>query len=122
MPDAAMRSGLVPPMSRPCHLILPELGTSRPANRLSKVVLPEPLGPRIPTISPRSTVSETAVSATRPPKRLLSPSTSRNMAPTREQAHDAAGHQQNDDDQNGAVGRGPQLGGEFDDMRQPGQQ
>src|SRR5215510_12322530 len=122
IPRAAMSSGLVPEISRPFHRIVPELGASKPASRLSSVVLPEPLGPRMPRISPASICSETPDTATRPPKRLLSPSTLRNMAPTRKEAHDTARHQQNDENENGAIGRRPQLGGEFDDVRQARQQ
>ena len=57
MPKAAMVSGLVPEMSRPCHRTLPRTSEpASPANRLSNVVLPDPLGPRMPTISPSSIV------------------------------------------------------------------
>ena len=42
-----------------------------PAIKLSSVVLPEPLGPNTPTISPRAIEKETADTAVKPPNRLL---------------------------------------------------
>src|SRR5262245_16206322 len=39
--------------------------------QLNSVVLPAPLGPMSPTISPASTLSETSRLASRPPKRLV---------------------------------------------------
>ena len=44
---------------------------------LNAVVLPAPFGPISPTISPASAVKETASSATMPPKRFETLSTSR---------------------------------------------
>src|ERR1700737_3188174 len=44
--------------------------------QLSSVVLPAPLGPMIPRMSPGSTRKLTFVSAATPPKRLLTPSSS----------------------------------------------
>src|SRR5687768_14072735 len=44
---------------------------------LNNVVLPAPFGPIRPTISPGSTVRSTASSATSPPKRSVTRSTSR---------------------------------------------
>src|SRR3954447_6538039 len=113
-----MFSGLAPEISRPCQITLPEVGANKPASRLRSVVFPDPFGPRMPTISPFSIRSETSDTATRPPKRLVRASTSRNMAPTREQADDAARHDENGKDQDRAVGSGPELGGELDDVRQ----
>src|SRR3989442_1082004 len=43
--------------------------------QLNSVVLPAPLGPMRPTISPASMASETSRFASRPPKRLLEDST-----------------------------------------------
>src|SRR5436190_20303982 len=111
-----MVSGLAPVMSRPCQTTRPDVGTSNPANRLRSVVLPDPFGPRMPTISPALICSETPDTATRPPKRLVRASTSRNMAPTREQPDDAAWHHEYDEDQDGAIGGGAELGGKFDDV------
>src|ERR1700730_3483554 len=99
MPREAMVSGLTPEISRPCHTTRPEVGTSSPASRLSSVVFPDPLGPRTPTISPGSICSETPDTAMRPPKRLVSVSISRNMAPAREQPHDAPRHDEYDKNQ-----------------------
>ena len=54
---------------------------SRPLIALSSVVLPDPLGPISPTISPRSSVKETSRSASTPPKRLLTRSSTRRRGP-----------------------------------------
>ena len=45
-------------------------GAMKPVSRLNRVVLPAPLGPRTPMISPRSTEKLTFFTACRPPKRL----------------------------------------------------
>src|SRR6184192_2941949 len=45
------------------------------------VVLPEPLGPMRPRTSPRATVSDSASTATRPPKRLVRSAVSSSDAP-----------------------------------------
>ena len=39
------------------------------------VLLPDPLGPISPSISPGSTANDTSFTAVNPPKRLVSPST-----------------------------------------------
>ena len=44
---------------------------SAPEMQLKQVVLPEPLGPMRPRISPGLTSNETAWSAWKPPKRLV---------------------------------------------------
>ncbi len=41
-----------PPMGRPAKVMLPRSGRSAPAMQLKRVVLPEPLGPMTPRISP----------------------------------------------------------------------
>jgi hypothetical protein len=48
----------------------PVLGRALPAIRLKSVVLPAPLAPMMPTVSPASTANETPESAMSPPKRL----------------------------------------------------
>src|SRR5689334_2580560 len=48
--------------------------------QLNSVVLPAPLGPMRPTISPLSMTSETLLLATRPPKRLVADSTLSSVA------------------------------------------
>ena len=55
--------------SAPPMVTLPESMSSRPERQLSSVVLPQPLGPMMATISPRSTVRFTprnALTVTRP--------------------------------------------------------
>src|SRR5690349_10849510 len=51
----------------------PALGSCRPTTRLTVVLLPEPLGPRYPTISPGWMSKLTRSSARMPPYRLVSP-------------------------------------------------
>src|SRR3990170_2239013 len=111
----------------------PPLGRSRPVSILMVVVLPAPLGPRNPKISPRCTPNVTPSTAVKVPNRLVSLSTSMTGAPSRiagarcrpsrfsrrGRTRDflGAGHQGNKDVlQRGlALGRraGEQRGGEF---------
>src|SRR5690625_6635655 len=65
----------------PARVTRPSSGTMAPAIRLKKVVLPAPLGPNSPTISPCSRCRSTLATACRPPKRLPRPSTSRVLMP-----------------------------------------
>ena len=51
----------------------PELGARSVASVRTVVVLPAPLGPRNPKISPRSISNDTSSKATRSPNRLPSP-------------------------------------------------
>ena len=51
----------------------PASGRMKPHKTFSSVVLPAPFGPMTPTTSPGATVSDTALSAVRPPKRTLTP-------------------------------------------------
>src|SRR5215472_11917626 len=62
----------MPTMSRPSSMIEPLSGRNAPATRLMVVVLPEPLGPIRPTISPRRSSAENSSTATMPPKCLCS--------------------------------------------------
>src|SRR6185312_921896 len=57
--------------------IWPALGAMRPEIMLTIVVLPAPFGPMRPVIRPRSIASESSATASRPPKRLLMPSSRR---------------------------------------------
>jgi hypothetical protein len=50
--------------SQPSIDTLPEVGSSTPSTMLIVVVLPAPLGPKSPTISPRATRNETSSTAT----------------------------------------------------------
>ena len=72
MPSPAMRCGARPSRSWPSKTMLaPGSGAMKPVSRLYRVVLPAPFGPRMPTISPRSTEKLTFLTACRPPKCLL---------------------------------------------------
>src|SRR5262245_30460235 len=62
-------------MSSPYSRIAPELGFSAPEIMFSMVVLPEPFGPISPSTSFSARSNEMPSTATRPPKRLLTPST-----------------------------------------------
>src|SRR5450830_1729710 len=50
----------------------PDVGRCAPVRHEKRVVLPAPFGPMTPKISPGSTSNETALTATRPPKRFVS--------------------------------------------------
>ena len=65
-----------PVTSAPSNITRPPLAGREPDIRLNSVVLPAPLGPISPWISPVSTVSETSFTATSPPNRRVSPVTS----------------------------------------------
>src|SRR5207247_11171763 len=67
-------------MSCPRNRIVPEVGLSRPVMQLTKVVLPAPLGPMTPRISPLPMVRSTPPTAARPPKRLVMERASRSGA------------------------------------------
>src|SRR5919197_336483 len=72
-----MRSGGSPVTSSPSRTIVPEVGRKKPANALNSVVFPAPFGPINPRISSAASVKLTSSFATSPPKRLVSPRTSR---------------------------------------------
>src|SRR5947207_12706147 len=72
--DALALSGSVA-RSWPFTRMRPEVGLSRPAIILSVVVLPAPLGPRKPWISPGATSRLTPSTAVNEPYVLTSPST-----------------------------------------------
>ena len=68
-PALQTANGGSPTSSRPSSLTLPGLGTMKPLSALKSVVLPAPLGPMMPRISPLRTSNETFCSARSPPKR-----------------------------------------------------
>src|SRR5262249_29581671 len=74
---------------------------------LNSVVLPAPLGPMIPTISPGAARSETWRTAVSPPKRLVTASSSsiaaRGVQALTEPADQALGNEAHDDDEEAAV-------------------
>src|SRR5262245_22785645 len=73
MPRLMIRYGGCPAISWSSKRIDPALGTSVPESMLKIVLLPEPLGPIRPTISPFSTPNDTRLTAVKPPKRLVRP-------------------------------------------------
>src|SRR5262245_31642168 len=75
MPRLMIRCGARPAISWPSRRIEPPLGARAPDSMLKIVLLPEPLGPMSPRISPGSTANETLATAVKPPKRLVNPST-----------------------------------------------
>ena len=75
MPRLMMRCGATPAISAPSNRIEPAVGTSVPDSMLKIVLLPEPLGPIRPRISPCSTRNDTLLTAVKPPKRFTNPFT-----------------------------------------------
>src|SRR5437764_15383334 len=75
MPACATRYAGSPPISAPRKRTEPTVGFSAPAIRLKVVLLPEPFGPIRPRISPSATSKETFLTARKPSKLLVSPST-----------------------------------------------
>src|ERR1700752_2790261 len=75
MPACATRYAGRPAISRPRKRTEPALGLSAPAIRLKVVLLPEPFGPMRPRISPSATSKETFLTARKPSKSFVSPST-----------------------------------------------
>src|SRR5437867_7229468 len=65
MPNRARRCIGKPVMLRPRNLTAPAAGLMRPTTMLNVVVLPAPLGPSSPTISPAATVIETPLTTRR---------------------------------------------------------
>src|SRR3546814_1836103 len=135
MPRREMRWAGQPAISVPANRIWPALGGRSPDSRLSKVVLPAPLGPITQWTSPARTARLTPSTAMRPPKRLVNPSVrsaTSAIAPLRraggtdgrwhilrlhgppvassEQSRHAMRQQQNDDDDEDADAQQPILG------------
>src|SRR5215471_11523114 len=86
MPLRQMRCAESPAISLPLKRIEPAVGRKVPAIRLNVVLLPEPFGPIRPRISPSRTANDTWLTARKPPKRLVSPSTA-SMSRTQSAAH-----------------------------------
>src|SRR2546429_1316188 len=76
IPPLMMACGACPAISDPANSIEPAVGTSVPDSMLKIVLLPEPLGPIRPRISPCSTLNDTLLTAVKPPKRFTRPWTS----------------------------------------------
>src|SRR6266851_1893464 len=79
-------------MSTPLNRIVPEVGLSMPLMQLTKVVLPAPLGPITPRISPRRISRSTPWRAAPPPSRDLDRAGQHGHQPTRKKDDE-----QNDD-------------------------
>src|SRR5881227_4164837 len=58
MPPRQRRCGARRVTSRPSYSMRPASTRASPETRLNSVVLPAPLGPRMPSVSPASTASE----------------------------------------------------------------
>src|SRR6266516_15109 len=71
-------AGLILVRSRPPRLIIPALGSTKPAIICSVVVLPQPDGPRRDTNSPFSTPSESPSTTVTSPKRFVRDWSTRN--------------------------------------------
>src|SRR4029077_13021325 len=74
-PRWQIASGVRPAISSPLKRIEPAVAASAPEMQLKQVVLPDPLGPIRPRISPAFTSKETAFRAVKPPNCLVSRST-----------------------------------------------
>src|SRR5437868_1290825 len=101
MPAAQILCGASPVMSRPSKATRPASGAWKPAMAANSVVLPAPLGPISPTISPWRTSSEAWSTAFSPPNDLERPRTSSMARLSPEQAHQAvrqSGHDQHQHD------------------------
>ena len=75
-PSRQVACGGTPTRLRPRNRISPPSGREKPESRLNTVVLPAPLGPMRPRISPSAIAKESARTAWRPPKRFESAETS----------------------------------------------
>src|SRR6056297_3524769 len=73
MPLRATRWAGTPARSSPAKVHLPRSGVSKPVSRLNSVVLPAPLGPINPVISPRGISRCSTSTAVRPPKARRTP-------------------------------------------------
>ena len=75
MPRRQIWCADMPPISASAKRIEPLVGRIAPAIRLKVVLLPDPLGPMRPRISPSRTSKETWLTARKPPKRFDRPAT-----------------------------------------------
>src|SRR5664279_739441 len=78
-----IRCGARPAISTPANSIEPADGGRVPESMLKIVLLPEPLGPIRPRISPCSTLNDTLLTAVKPPNRLTRPSTTSTAVPSK---------------------------------------
>src|ERR1019366_3239186 len=78
MPSFVIRWGGSPEIASPSSVIDPVVIGKSPVTQLKAVVLPAPLGPIMERISPRSSVKLTLDTASSPPNRLVTWSSSSN--------------------------------------------
>src|SRR5262245_47504548 len=97
----------------PPTVAAPEVGASRPQSMRMVVDLPAPLLPRKPKISPRATSNDTLSTATKSPKRRVSPRTSMAFASSSNGALQSGFRQADVGDGAGAI----ELGLESRDLR-----
>ena len=71
MPRRACCSGVARVTSWPLNRMVPEVGVRSPATQLKKVLLPAPLGPIRPTISPCVTVRLAPLTARKEPNSMM---------------------------------------------------
>jgi hypothetical protein len=74
------RCGRSPVIASPSQRISPRSGSRKPFSALKRVVLPAPLGPMMPRISPARASKLTSASACRPRNALPTPRTSSSTA------------------------------------------
>src|ERR1700693_5252160 len=77
IPRRATSCGLRPVTDRPSRSTDPKVGRNNPVTQLKSVVLPAPFGPMRANTWPLGTWNETLLTATRPPKLLVTPSIER---------------------------------------------
>src|SRR4051812_18258641 len=91
----------------------PASGRRNPVSWLKSVLLPAPFGPMMARNSARPTSNDTSLVATRPPKRLCSPTARKigsGTASPVEETDDAFGHQHDDGDHQHAEDQRPVFG------------
>src|SRR5262245_3931553 len=106
-----MACGLRPWIYLSFHTIRPAVGARMPVIRLSSVVLPDPFGPKMPKISPRSIENEISDTAVNPPKRFVTSMSSSSTAPDCERADHALRHHQDCNDQYETIQHSSRLAG-----------
>ncbi len=133
-PSRQTARGLMPTMSRPASCTIPLSGASWPFSMLKQVLLPAPLGPISASNSPADRAKETSSTACTPPNALCRPSTRRTTSfmpngPLRQTARpapEAADEplRESDDDQQDqqAEGRAPEVGLARQRVAQPGEE
>src|SRR3970040_2090787 len=117
MPSRQRSWGGIPVTSRPLKRTCPESGCRWPVIRLKSVVFPAPLGPMMALMPPSGTLTLTPATAWKPSKLLRRSRTSSTARPPAEPAPggrrgtgDAAGEDEEEDDQDHPQDQRPVLG------------